>query len=363
MRGRGRARCGAASSGWVVPPSASSFCWRWSSAAAGGTSGRRASQVWCGSASRRPSKARLGREVDVGPVTIERGQQSRIIINGLRIGNAPGAVHPYFATATQVIVTGGIDSFWGRKIGVDRIDIVEPHLYFEIYPAGSKLTHNFPHWSSGPPSRYEIYHLDLGKLYIARGAFELLDRRHDITATTSNITSTINVTPQEDFYAGVINSSQLALRIQDYLPVTMNMRGKFRFTPDNLELQSLALDGGRDLRIFLNGHVAPLSDAVYNLHVTSQVGLNRVRQIFRVNKVLDGMIDLDGMLRGKGGTFTLTGGWLSPRLRADVYDLAAIRGTMNITGDRTASTFSAPRMAAARSRGTTTCRGTPSRIR
>ncbi|MDP9360181.1 MAG: translocation/assembly module TamB domain-containing protein [Acidobacteriota bacterium] len=281
-------------------------------------------------------EARFGREVDVGPVTIERGRQSRIIINGLRIANAPGAVHPYFATASQVIVTGGIDSFWGRKIRVGRVDIVEPHLYFEIYPVGAKLTHNFPHWNSGPKSRYEIYHLNLGKLYVTRGAFEFLDRRHDITAVTTNITSTINVTSQEDLYAGILSSPQFTLRLQDNAPVSMAMRGQFRFTPDNIELQSLALEDGRDLRIFLNGRVAPLSDAAYNLHLTSQLGLNRIREIFKVNKVLDGMIDLDGMLRGKAGTFTLIGGWLSPKISADVYDLANIRGTMNITGDRAA---------------------------
>ena len=47
------------------------------------------------------------------------------------------------------------------------------------------------------------------------------------------------------------------------------LRGKFRFTPNDLELQSVALEGGPDLRVFLNGKVAPLSDAVYNLHVTA----------------------------------------------------------------------------------------------
>ena len=280
-------------------------------------------------------EARLGRDVYVGPVTIERGTQSRIIINGLRVANAPGARHPYFATASQIIVTGGIDSFWGRKIRVGRVDIVEPHLYFEIYPAGAKLAHNFPHWNSGPPSRYEIYHLDLGNLYVTHGAFDFLDRRHDIAAVTSDITSTISVTPLEDLYAGVVSSPQFTLRIQDYVPVTTSLRGEFRFTPDNLELRSMALEGGPDLRVFLNGHVTPLSDAVYNLHVTSQIGLKRVREIFKVNKTLDGTIDLDGMLRGKPGTFALTGGWLSPKIKADVYDLTNARGTLKITGERT----------------------------
>ncbi len=279
-------------------------------------------------------ESRLGRNVDVGSVTIERGRESRIIINGLKIANPPGSANPYFATVRKIIVTGGIDSFWLRRIRVGRVDIVDPHLDVEIYPAGSKLTHNSPHWNSGPPSRYEIYHLDLGNLYITRGAFDFLDRRHAITATANGITSTINVTPKEDLYAGTMDSPQFTLTIQDYLPVRTNLRSQFRFTPDNLALESVALDGGPDLRIFLKGSVAPLSDAVFNLHVTSQVGLNRIREIFKVNKVLNGMIDLDGTLHGKGGAVSIVGGWLSPKISADVYDLTDVHGTMDITGDR-----------------------------
>src|SRR5205814_3248973 len=178
-------------------------------------------------------EARLGRSVVVGSVLIQRGNLGRIVINDLRVANAPGAVHPYFATAKQVIVTGGIDSFWGRKIRVGRVDLVEPQLFFEIYPVGAKLTHNFPHWNSGPKSRYEIYHLDLGNLFVQHGAFELLDRRHTITAAANDITSTINVTSTEDLYAGVLSSPQFTLNIQDYQPVRAALRTQFRFTPNN----------------------------------------------------------------------------------------------------------------------------------
>ena len=279
-------------------------------------------------------EARLGRKVSVGSVQIKGGRKSRITINDLRIANAPGGVHPYFATVKQVIVTGGIDSFWSRKIRVGRIDVVEPHLNFEIFPAGSKLTHNFPHWSSGPRSRFEIYHLSLGNLYITHGAFDYLDRNHTISGSANEITSTINIAGKEDVYAGILTSPQFALNLQDALPIRTALRTQFRFTPDNLELQSVALESGPDLRIFLTGKVAPLSDAVFNLHVTSQAGLNRIREIFKVKVALDGIIDFDGMLRGNSKSTSISGGWLSPKIRADVYELASVRGTMNITGDR-----------------------------
>src|ERR1700694_2517071 len=227
-------------------------------------------------------EARLGRPVSIGRVEIDRIHLSRVILNDLRIGNSPGAVYPYFATVKQVIITGGISSFWWRKINVSRVDIIEPHLYFEVYPAGAPLIHNFPHWNSGPPSKYDIYHLDIGTLFITNGAFDFLDRRHNIAAGATRITSQVKVTSKEDLYAGVLSSPLMRLRIQDYVPVDVDLRGQFRYTPGVLELQSMAMSGGPDLRIFLSGRLQPLTEGVYKLHVTSEMGLNRVREIFRV---------------------------------------------------------------------------------
>ena len=37
---------------------------------------------------------------------------------------------------------------------------------------------------------------------------------------------------------------------------------------------------GEGLALFLHGRVAPLADAVYNLHVTSEMALPKIKQIF-----------------------------------------------------------------------------------
>ena len=279
-------------------------------------------------------EAKLGRTVWVGPVTIIRTRLDQVIINGIRIGNSPGAVNPYFATAKQVVITGGIDSFWRRRIKVGQIDITEPHIFFEVYPAGAKLMHNFPHWESGPPSKYDIYHLDLGTMHIVDGAFDFLDRRHDITAGAVHIASEINITSKEDLYAGSLKSPLFRIRIQDYEPVDVDLRGQFRYTPGVLELTSIALNGPQ-LRMFIKGRLDPLTEGVYNLRVTSLVGLDRVKQIFRVQRTLEGSVEFDAALKGKQGTFTMSGGWISPRLRADVYELTDARGQLNVTDTRT----------------------------
>ena len=66
----------------------------------------------------------------------QRGRQSRVIINDVRIANVPGGKRRHFATVKQIIITGGIDSFWGRKIRVGRIDLIQPRMSFEVFAPG-----------------------------------------------------------------------------------------------------------------------------------------------------------------------------------------------------------------------------------
>ncbi len=279
-------------------------------------------------------KARLGRDVSIGLIVFDRAHLRQVVLKDVRIANAPGAVNPYFATVKEVVITGGVESFWRRDIKVGRIDIIEPELFFEIYPAGSKLVHNFPHWNSGPPSNSTIVHLELGTMYVKGGGFTFLDRRHQITAVATDLASQINITRAKDLYAGIVTSPRVTLRIQDYLPIDLDLRGGIRYTPGKLELQSIALKGA-GLEAFISGTIAPLSEGVYDLRVTSQADLQRVRQIFRVSRLLQGVVSTDTRLRGRQGTFTLDGGWISPDIIADTYELTNAKGRMNVTGDRT----------------------------
>lgn len=243
-------------------------------------------------------RARLGRTVTIGLVEIDRAHLRQIVLKDVRIGNAPGAVSPYFATVKEVVITGGVDSFWRRSIKVGRVDIIEPHLDFEIYPAGAPLVHNFPQWNAGPPSRFEIVHVDIGKLYVKAGSFTFLDRRHQLTAVATDMASEISITRARDLYAGIVTSPRVNLRIQDYLPVDLDLRGSFRYTPGRLELQSIAMKG-RGVSAYVQGSVAPLSEGAYNLRITSQTDLDRIRQIFRVNRTLQGVAAMDARLLGK----------------------------------------------------------------
>jgi outer membrane protein assembly complex protein YaeT len=277
-------------------------------------------------------EARLGREVTIRSVEFVRTRPQKIILNDIRIANAPGGVARDFATVRQVEITGNVQSFWGRDVKVERVDIRDPRLWFEVFPAGSALVHNFPKWNSGPPSKRQIVHVDIGTMDVTNGAFSFNDRKHDITAVASGIESKLDVTSAKDLYAGIVRSPLVRVRLQDYEPFDLRMRGGFRYTPGVLRLRSVALEG-RGIEAFLSGKMDPLTEGAYDLRLDSNLQLERVREIFRVEKLLAGKIALDTNLRGRQGEFRLTGGWTSPHLAADAYELADVKGTLDVNGE------------------------------
>ncbi|HYH06863.1 MAG TPA: translocation/assembly module TamB domain-containing protein [Thermoanaerobaculia bacterium] len=274
-------------------------------------------------------ETRLGREVTIGKVIFVRTRPQKIILQNLRIANAPGGAAPQFALVREVELTGGIQSFWGRAVQIDRIDIRDPQVWFELLPNGE---HNFPKWKTGPKRRFEIVRVDFRHLFIRGGAFSFNDRKHEIVAVAQKIASDITVTRAEGLYAGLMTSPNVRVSIQDYQPFDVTMRGGFRYTPGVLALQSIALEG-RGIQAFLTGKLDPLTEAVYDLGLRARLDLPRVKEIFAVEPVLEGTIALDTRLKGKAGDFTLAGGWTAPKLVADAYELANARGTLSVTAD------------------------------
>jgi outer membrane protein insertion porin family len=277
-------------------------------------------------------ESRLGREVTIGRVEIIRSRPQRVILRDLRIANAPGGAAPDFALVREVEITGGVESFWTRHVRVSRVDIRGPHIWFEVMPEGAPVTHNFPIWKPGVKRRFEIYRLDIGRLFISGGEFSFNDRRRDLVAVATNIDSEVAITRAEGMYEGIMQSPLVRVRLQEYEPFDVDMRGGFRYTPGTLAIQSVALRG-RGIEAFVAGKIEPLTKGVYDLRITSRVGLDRVREIFRLEQPLEGTVALDTRLRGAQGDFEMTGGWSSPRISASPYDLTDARGTLTLDND------------------------------
>jgi outer membrane protein assembly complex protein YaeT len=275
---------------------------------------------------------KLQREVTIRKVTIQGGKLSRVILDDITISNPPTASRKYFATAKQVVITGGVESFWQRRVRLGVVEIIDPSMNFEVFREGP-LTHNFPSWQRSAPRRYEITRVEVSRLVVRNGAFEFLDRRHEVTANITRIASDITPLIRRGIYSGTMASPSVVLNIQDYEPITTDMRGGFHYSPGALQLKSIALRG-RGIETYLSGRVEPLTEAVYDFRISSRLDLTRVREIFRIEKELAGLTSLSGRMRGKKGDFTLDGDFRIPKLVADTYDLAAVEGAMHLSDER-----------------------------
>jgi outer membrane protein assembly factor BamA/autotransporter translocation and assembly factor TamB len=271
----------------------------------------------------------LERDVTIERIEFHRNRPQSIIIRNLRIANDKRGTSRDFALVREVKLTGGVQSFWGRNLSIERVDVQGAQLFYEIFADG---THNFPKWKTGPKRSFQIVHVDIGKLYIKDSAFTFFDQKHDIAAVAQNLESTVSVTEAEGLYEGLVKSSLLRVRIQDYNQFDLTMNGGFRYTPGKLALRSIALRG-QGIEAFLSGMVDPLTEAAYDFKLQARVALPRVKEIFKVEQVLDGAFALDSRLRGKAGEFALTGGWSAPRIEADAYELTNARGSLNVTGN------------------------------
>lgn len=279
-------------------------------------------------------ESHLRRDVTIGKVTFTRGRPTKLIIDDLRIANVPGAAHPYFATVRQVEITGGVDSFWNRQIRLGLIEVRDPRVYFEIFPYGQELLHNWPTWKRSPPRRYEITRVDIAKLLVLRGAFQMLDHRHDLEAQVTDLAADVDPAFRQGIYEGIGQSSSVSLRIKDYEPLDLSLRGGFYYRPGSLSFQSVALRG-RGIETFVRGRVDPLSEAVYDLRVTGKTELARVREIFRLDRTLQGEVSIDGTLKGEKGEFLLDADFVAPEVTADTYELSDMRGVMRVNQENT----------------------------
>ncbi|HVT44010.1 MAG TPA: translocation/assembly module TamB domain-containing protein [Thermoanaerobaculia bacterium] len=278
-------------------------------------------------------EARLGRDVFIGRVTVIRTPNARVILDDVRIGNAPGALQEWFATVRQVEIVGGIDSFLQRRVRLGHVDIRDPHFYFEVFPEGLPLTHNFPTWKPSGPRRFEIVRVDVSRLFVTGGHFDFLDRRHDIRAEVTGIRSEVIPTIREQIYRGTMVSPEVIVRLQDYRPFSLSLEGSFLYRPGSLDIQKIVMRG-RGMDVGIDGRLQPITEGAYDLGIRSTVDLARLREIFAIERELQGSATLDATLRGRQADFTLEGPFSVPQLVADAYELGELRGTLHLTDER-----------------------------
>ncbi|MEO8218642.1 MAG: hypothetical protein ABI718_16320, partial [Acidobacteriota bacterium] len=279
-------------------------------------------------------EAHLGRDVTIERVVLA-DHPLRIVLRNVRVANVPGGMHKDFASARELEIRAGIESFLQRKITIAQIVVRGLEVHFEVYPEQFGVSNNFPGWKQGAPSSNRpIAEFDARQILVQSGTFTYDDLARDLHATVAELSSLIKPDLSRQIYSGVVNSPKTTIVITDFKPVEATTHAEFRYATGALALTAVDLRG-EGLQAHLSGAIDPLSEAVYDFRVTSDISLARVRQVLSMEKALSGELTLDGRLSGKQGDFSLKGSFAVPQLRADAYALANLKGTVDVGGQRT----------------------------
>ncbi|HVR42688.1 MAG TPA: outer membrane protein assembly factor BamA [Thermoanaerobaculia bacterium] len=274
---------------------------------------------------------RLGRDVRIGRVVVSRSL-GRVLLQDISIANVPGGRREHFAFVREVEIVGGIESFWTRTIRVGRVDVRDARLNVEIFPRESPVLHNFPSWRRGERRRFQITRVEIEKMFVTGADVELLDHRHDFHVVARSISSEVTPTLRKSIYVGDAESPSVTLRFKDYEPIALEMRAHYDYHPGALTLSPAVFEGG-GIEIIAEGAIEPLTEAVYDFEIAARTELARVREVFRVEPELEGLVSFDGGIRGEKGDFRLEGGFRIPALLADTYELANFTGRVTADPD------------------------------
>jgi outer membrane protein insertion porin family len=276
---------------------------------------------------------KLGRDVTIGKVIVSRDPIGQITLRDITIANVPGATREHFATVDEVVIVGGIESFWTRTLRLGRVDVRGARLNIEFFPEGSPLSHNFPGWTQAQPRRFQITRVEVDRIFVAGATVELLDRAHDLEILARGISSELTPTLSEQIYEGTAASPSVLVQFRDNEPLDLTMRAGYRYVPGVLALDGVLLEQ-EGIRLALSGKVDPLTEAVYQFDLEGLLELAQVRRIFGLDSELEGTMAFDGGLEGEKGSFRLLGDFSIPELVADSYELSAVTGSLIATPDQ-----------------------------
>ena len=275
-------------------------------------------------------EAKTGRDVTIGRVEISRGRESVVTLHDVTMSNAPEGAAPNLIEVERVVIRGGIGSFLTRSIRVGNVEIINPKMWLEILPEGSSATTNFPSWKRSEPRRFQIYRLDVDQLDIRNGSFFFRDHRRDIDLDVERIAGLVLPTIREGLYRGTLKSGDATIRLPDAEAIEGVFSGTFRYEPGRLALEGMKL-AGRGIDLNFSGQVDPLQEGVFRFDLATRAELARIAEVFRLNGPLEGLVSLDGQMRGDKDSFQLTGDFTVPSLAALEYDLSDVAGSVNWT--------------------------------
>ena len=247
--------------------------------------------------------ATTGGSSEVDSLSIEwlslRAKVKGIVVHG----KEPKGSAPLFS-ADEVDAGLRIDSFWGRKVSLDDLRVIGPHVHIRVEKDGST---NVPapgtaKEKSKKPFGETLLDLRVKKVELTDGWILYNDVRTPLAVEGSDFRLALNSggSAAQPIYVGMLDWKDLQFAAKRYVPVPVNLSTKFTIQRDGFTVEQALVGAGRS-RADVQAELTSYSNPNWKFKYRAWVDLLDFRKTLRSPLTPAGKVDV----RGEG---TLTAG-------------------------------------------------------
>ena len=262
-----------------------------------------------------------GARVEIRTVAVEWFSLNATV-NGLVVhGKEPASTEPLFS-AEQARVGLRIDSFWGRRVGLNELVLQSPRLHLRVEKDGSN---NLPALQRASASRKTAQEtlLDLRVLRVEiKDGWLLYNDIKKLVAVEGGDLQfhlTRGGQPDHSLYVGTVQWESIELARRRDVPVPANISAKFSLGPDGFNLEQGVVDLGRS-HMDMQAQAKDLTGGEWSYRYRGWLDLQDLREAFRTPEIPLGRVDLRGEGALTGGKLTGKGSFAADNLKLSFED-------------------------------------------
>jgi translocation and assembly module TamB len=240
------------------------------------------------------TQALTGARVEIRTVTV--GWFSlNATINGLVVhGKEPADTEPLLSVE-QARVGLRVDSFWGKRVGLNDLILNQPRLHVRVEKDGSSNLPTLPPSKSKEPTLERLLDLRVHHVEIKDGwlLYNNVKKLVGLEGGELQFTMDLGGAPESPIYLGALDWQSIELARRRDVPVPANVTAKFSLRQGDFSVDRAVVDVGRS-HIDLQADTKNFVEPVWSYKYRAWLDLLDIRETFRTPEVPLGRIDLRG---------------------------------------------------------------------
>jgi autotransporter translocation and assembly factor TamB len=274
----------------------------------------------------------LGRDVTIGDLSLRPGLPAKLVVKDVRLGNAEGTLRENQASLSRIDLRLSLRALLRGKVRISDVVLVDPVFVLEILPDGDGVRTNIPVWLGPKSESEEPPDLNVNRIEIRNGTFELIDQRNDLGVVAERIDGEVDPELQNlddprlstDLVIGAVRFRASEIEFPPFY-----VEGRVRLAEKRLMVEKFRGEG-KALRITAEG---PISRDRMDLDATLHAELDELKGSLGLDVELSGSVDARGRVAGEYEDVGVEGTFESAEAQFDVYRVKGLTGAFRLLED------------------------------